>query len=272
MSAVEHLRLVEDPAASPEGAFPEGASPKPFEARAAPPPSTTGFTRVISTPAAWPWRQQQMAALDARLGAPLPIEQLHVRVRRLDPWRRGQAARFAATYVRAAGVTRSLFPGGPNLSKAIATSPLRQALPHAALWLVALLLTGLALVTGFHRRQDGEDTLAALERRAGLQVRAAHQLVRRKADARLLDEMQARQRSSEQVLRDLAWLSQHRRGDVAVEGFHWKEGIAALEVASPNSPFQDVDRRVERAGRPVRPGVWLWGVERQAAGRSDGLR
>ena len=66
---------------------------------AAVPPSV--FARSVATPPGWPWEQARGALLEARHGAPLPIDQMLVRLKRLTPWRPGQGARFAACYVRA---------------------------------------------------------------------------------------------------------------------------------------------------------------------------
>ena len=64
------------------------------------------FVRVINTHPGSPWSQSQQATLEARLGAPGRLDDIAYRIRRLDRWRPGGPARFAAVYARAEDVRR----------------------------------------------------------------------------------------------------------------------------------------------------------------------
>ena len=63
------------------------------------------------------------------------------------------------------------------------------------------------------------------------------------------------------VASDLAWASAAKSADAHIEVLHWQGGVMTLEAIGDRPPFEpDGDRRVERSKRPVRNGVWVWGV------------
>lgn len=233
-------------------------------------PPARRFTRTIQTAAALPWRQRQMAELEARLGAPAPMEQLVFQVRRTDPWRPRAPGLFEAEYLHASGGAaqnrRATSFLGLDASR---RTPFGLSLP-------ALVLVGLALVVlpaaalnqAWSRRQDQAEALSDLDTRVLVEGRRATAAARRAEEARRLDQLHVDELSPGQVLKDLDWLSLHKRPDVTLSAVHWARGIAALEVASDVSPLDAADKPIQCAPHPLRPGVWLWGVALSPGGRT----
>ena len=227
------------------------------------------FTRVIATRPGPPWDQSRQAALEARMGAPARLEDIVYRVRRLDPWRPGATARFAALYVRAeearGGLTVSSDVDG-RLVTVKFTSPTEQV--HrlrglliggaAAAAVVAILMTLAGTVTA--RRERTTQALETVERATTVRQQEAGALRRVKREARALDAEGLRNRRIEDVLTDLAWASRSKSATAHIQALHWDHGFMAVEAEGAQPPFEAADRPLERAKAPVRPGVWLWGV------------
>lgn len=227
------------------------------------------FVRPFFAPAGMPWDQARMADLDARLGAPLPLTELTYRVRRLEPWRPARPCRYAAFYVRAADVGQGFVAepevdGAPVkvafLSRAETRRRVRRVtaiLGAAALSAVSCIAAGLAVVSA---RGSTADRLDAVEERAAVQLRRAEALEAAKRQARVLDAVHIDGRRVRDALNDIAWASAGKSATARVEGLHWDRGYMALEVRGDAPPFERPDRLVQRAPKPMRPGVWLWGV------------
>ena len=235
--------------------------------------AAVSFKRLVTTPAAWPWRQRQMAELDARHGSPLPADQVAFQLSRLEPWRAGRPGQFAVVYTRAtagrAGARQSqgaladlmtaILPSRRTSSDLTATGPWLVGVAYLA----ATLLFAFALSTAWQRRTDTVDDLDQLQRRIQLAERRAAETAAAKRQAGELLALGVQDHSSSHVLADMAWVSQHLTPDTPVQAFHWRQGVAAVEVAGPGAPFTAGDRRVQRASKPLRTGGWLWGVEPQ---------
>lgn len=266
MTGFGNLRLAFDDEAGE--AMPDALPPE--EKRADP----VVFARSLTVPAGWPWEQARAADLEARFGAPAPIKDLMLQVRRLAPWRPREAGRFAAFYVRAAEVegrleTTVTVDGSARRVRFEAPATRTVAVRQWALKTVAVagLIGILAWAVGaaLVARGAAEARLQALEQRVDVQLRRAEQ-------ARLLAaEDQALQTATagddmRGPLRDLAWVMAARRPDARIDAWHWDHGLTALEVRGPDAPFAASDREVRRAPRPLRKNTWLWAVGPGSAG------
>jgi hypothetical protein len=227
------------------------------------------FTRTILTRAAAPWDQSRQAALEARLGAPARLADIVFRLRRLDPWRPGQGARFAAIYVRACDVGRGFTAAaaveGVQLSVDF-TSPAEHAARARRLLLLgaaAGAVAGLLVVTGAAlagRRTAAADALAAAEQLAQTRQHQAAEVAAAGRDAAQLDRLGLRGQTLERLAGDLAWLSHAKAASAHIEAVHWDHGFMGVEADGDQAPLQADGRPLQRSSAPVRPGVWLWGV------------
>ncbi len=227
------------------------------------------FVRLVSIPPTWPWRQAEAAELQARLGAPIAEDKLLYSVRRIEPWRPRTAGRFAILYVHKDQVRDAyatvVTMEGRELRFTLQTPSERrreQVLAAVALGLgVGLVLATCAgLTAALERRAVSSEMLAELEAQSLASLKRAQTQARARQDMQLLLGLGAREHSPSRVLEDLLWVSNHRRPDAAVAAFHWQSGLSAVEVEGDDDPFAAPDRIVERAAKPIRPGVSLWGV------------
>jgi hypothetical protein len=238
-------------------------------AAAAPPPKV--FVRALTTPPAPPWEQARAARLDARLGAPLPLAELVHQVRRLDRWGPGRPGRYGAFYVRARefrepfetsvevegqSVTVRFGAASPDLRRL-------QGLGSALLALVlcgAILGAGVALALGARREATAQ--LEADELLAAARLKMAEAFRHRSNQARDLRTLVGHARPLGEVVGDLTWVATSKTPEARVVGVHWERGLLAVEARGEQPPFLAVDRPIERAEKPLRPGVWLWAVGR----------
>ncbi len=227
------------------------------------------FVRVIATRPGPPWDQARQAALEARLGAPARLADIVWRLRRLDPWRPGGPARFAAVYARVEDARNGLVAApmveGRQVSVSF-TPPAQQARRLRRLGAVALasavvaaLAFGLASTVIARRSQTGA-LLDSAERASASRLRQADALGRLKRQALALDGEGLRGRRIADLLADVAWASAAKSPAAHVQALHWDHGFMAVEVEGADPPFASPDRPVQRSKAPVRPGVWLWGV------------
>lgn len=251
MSGVQELRLVDDiePSAAVEAAAPRV------------------FVRVISTPPGMPWDQLRAARLEARMGAPIPLDGVVYELMRLAAWRSREAGRFAAFYVRSQEVRGRLTTEVEVDGRPIRVSflsPAEQA--HArrragvlagALAAAALVVLG-ALFLALQTHAAASSRLEALEARSGAELHQARKLAQLKDQARALDQAHMRGRSLTQALDDLALASAAKAPDARIQGFHWDRGYAAVEVRGDSAPLAGLQDRLQKSARPLRPGVWLW--------------
>lgn len=237
-----------------------------------PPPSPadpTVFVRTFTTPPGLPWDQARVALLEARSGAPLPLGEVIYQLRRLDPWFMGRAARYAAFYVRA--------QEGSDLQSTVEVNgrPMRvrflstAARNHRARSLAVLagVTGGLALVvsaavtTALTTRAETAGRLDAVAQIAVAKTRAAKSLERQRLMGQALDEAGVRNLSLNAALADLAWAAGARTPGARLDALHWDHGHMAVEARGDEPPFISGERTVIRADKPLRPRVWLWGVE-----------
>jgi hypothetical protein len=227
------------------------------------------FVRVLSTPPGLPWDQARAAGLETRASAPLPIGEVVYRLRRIEPWAPGRAGRWAAFYVRADEVGETLIAtplvdGKPMsvsfLSFAEQTRRARNfaGIGLAAGALVVVLLAGVSLALG--ARAKAEDRLATIEAQATRKLKQAETVEALKHQARALEAARVHGQGLDDFLNDLAWASGAKASATRIEGVHWDHGYLAVEVRGDATPFERLDRPVQKAAKPARAGVWLWGV------------
>ena len=230
----------------------------------------TVFVRTFSTPAGLPWDQSRVADLEARSGAPLPLSEVLYHVRRLDPWLIGREARYAAIYIRSsddkAPVEAAVEVQGRRLKVRFVSnfergrSAKRLAILAGATAGIAMLASG-AITSAVNTRADTIDRLAALAPVAGAKLRSARALERERLTRDALDGEGVRHLTVSDVLGDMAWASSAAAPEVRIEAFHWDRGHIAVEVRGDGAPFQGSGRVAVKAAKPLRPQVWLWGVE-----------
>jgi hypothetical protein len=249
MTGVHDLRLVdEDPAA---------AQPEPPRV----------FVRAISTPPGLPWDQHRAAALEARMGAPLPLDTVAWQLRRLSAWRSDAPGRFAAFYVRAQEVRQRLTTEVEVEGRRLQVdflSPAERARRQrliggvaAAAAVAAMALAGTAMLA-LQARSDAAARLDMLEQKTAARLRQAEKGAALKGQALILDRARMRGRSLGQALDDLAQVSAAKAPDARVQAFHWDRGYVAVEVRGDAAPFPGLGARMQKSARPLRPGVWLW--------------
>lgn len=250
---------------------PEAGEPQP-QTRPAP----RVFVRTVPAPPGLPWDQARAADLEARMGAPLPLNGVAYQVRRLDGWAPGRPARFAAFYVRAAEIGERLsttveVDGAPVdvqfVSERERRRQARTLLTGAGVAGGLAVVLALALLCAVQARIQASARLDTLEQQADSRLRQAQKLAALKLQARALDAAGARGASLVQVLDDLAVVSAAKAPNAHIQAFHWDRGYMGVEVRGDAQPFAAIDRQVQRADKPVRPDVWLWGVAPPAGRR-----
>jgi hypothetical protein len=262
------LRLADEP---DEGAslLAELTEPQSSEAKA--PPKV--FVRTLLAPPGWPWEQARTAELDARLSSPLPAGDVVYQLRRLEGWRPGAPARFAAFYVMARDVdgqleTRAQVDGRDVRvvfeSGDVALGRARRlgviGLGAGVVVFAAVLVVGLAI----GRRVELDGKLAAIEQQADVKLRGVSAKARLKAQDQALQARSDKGRSLVDLMADLAWVSGAKAGDAQIEGVHWDHDLLAVEAAGAKPPLVVFgDRKLQRSIKPIRPGVFLWAIERQ---------
>jgi hypothetical protein len=256
------LRLIPEPE---DGEAPE-AAPEPK-------PQAKVFVRTLLAPPGFPWEQARTAELDARLSSPLPAGDVVYQLRRLEAWRPGSPARFAAFYVMARDVDGRLEThaqvDGRDVrvvfeSADVSASRARRlgavALASGAIALAMVLVVGLAL----GRRVELEGKLSAAEQQADVKLRGASAMARLKAQDQALRTRRDAGVPIADVMADLGWISSAKVSDVQIEGAHWDHGLLAVESASVTPPLLVFgDRKLLRSTKPIRPGVYLWAIERR---------
>lgn len=262
------LRLADEPE---EGASPAAEPSVADSPQAKAPPKV--FVRTLLAPPGWPWEQARTAELDARLSSPLPAGDVVYQLRRLESWRPGAPARFAAFYVMARDVdghletraqvdgrdVRVVFESG-DVAVARARRLGAIGLGAGVVVFAAVLVVGLAI----GRRAELDGKLAAIEQQADVKLRGASAKARLKAQDQALQTRTDKGQSLSDLLADLAWISGAKAGDAQIQGVHWDHDLLAVEAAGAKPPLVVFgDRKLRRSIKPIRPGVFLWAVERQ---------
>ncbi|MGR4866929.1 hypothetical protein [Caulobacter sp. LARHSG274] len=232
------------------------------------------FARAVSTPPGWPWEQARGALLEARHGAPLPIDQMLVRLKRLTPWRLRQGGRFAACYVRTSEI-ETRFEARVEVDdqavsvtfeppEAMARRARRSLVAGVAAAGIAALVF-MSIAGALLARSEGETQLAAMERDAAAKLRRAETAQRVRRESAALTMAQPGDRIAA-PLTDLAWAMAARAPDARIESWNWAHGVSRVEARGETSPFADPQRGASREG-VARPGVWSWRIQPEGAGR-----
>lgn len=218
------------------------------------------FARGVHAPAGWPWEQVRSARLTARHEAPLPMDQMHLRLKRLTPWRAGRNALFAACYARAAEIQvrfeadvevegrriQVVFEPPEALAQRARRSVIAGVATAAVVALLFVAVTGALLA-----RAQGEEQLAAMEHDAAVKLQRAEaaQLLRRQSAA-LADAAPGETLAA--PLTDLAWAMAARRPEARIEAWRWDHGVSRIQARGDEPPAIDPRRLLVREG----PGLW----------------
>lgn len=227
------------------------------------------FVRAIVTRAAAPWDQARAAALEARMNAPLPLDVTAYVLKRLEPWKPGAQGRYVAVYARRTDVRDGLVATARLDGRAIPVRFLsverqRQQLKvFAAAAGGAAILVFLLVVCGasvFTTRAQANLRLEQLEQSTQRRLAAAK---RQRAVAAQVEAVEAAGLDELRVgavLADLDWAAGAVAPGASIEAFYREGPLLAVEVRGDQTPFAVTDRMVQRSEKPVRRGVWLWGV------------
>ncbi len=227
------------------------------------------FSRAFTAPAGMPWEQTRAAQLEARHGAPVPISELLHQVKRLDGWTFGRPARFVLFYVRSrefrGPFETTVDVDGRTVKVAFGTAAEQVRRAQRAGVVAALTAAALVVLAGgpllaLHARQDAAARLQLAEQSLDTKLHAVKAAQRRAEQARAVARLTAGGRPVGDVLADFAWASASKAMEARVAALHWDHGLLAVEARGEVPPFAATSRTVERSARPIRPGVWLWGV------------
>jgi len=262
------MTFVRDPLATPQGDVIDVVLANPDAQPIEPPSGPRVFVRTIAAPPGWPWEQQRAANLDARHSAPLPLGEVAMQLRRIEAWRPGQAARYAAFYVRRGEVRGRLetlveVAGRPERVTFLAPGEQQRLARRFALTAVAAFaitaVIVLSIVSAVLSRERAEAQLQAAEAAASAKLARARAIRTLRAQSEALDAADRGGRL-DAVLADLAWASAAKTPDARIEAWRWQGGLMAVESRGEASPFTTTDRLIQKAPKPLRKRVWLWGV------------
>ena len=230
------------------------------------------LVRTFAAPAGLPWDQARGAQLEARHGAPLPIADLHFRVKRLERWAPGRAGRFAVFYIRrrdlAAPFETTVDVDGAPIRVAFGTKAQPASRPWMSAGILALgigLSAAIAVVMvamALSIRTDASQQIETLERQTTVKLRTAKSAQREEVQDRALAANQGRSGQVSDVLADLTWLAHARVADARIVSVHWDRGLMAVEARGSAAPLDGRERQIVRAPKPGAAGTWLWGVGR----------
>jgi hypothetical protein len=241
-------------------------------------PTPQVFVRTFATPPGLPWDQARAAQLDARHGAPLPISDLLHRVKRLDRWTPGRSGAFAVFYVRRRDFDRPFettvdvdgqavrvaFGMGAGQIKRARQVGLTALIVIAA---VAVVVTAVSRV--WQARSQNAEQLSTLEREAAARLSQAQKLDDHQHDDEALARLEGKSGLASDVAADLSWLAAAKTPDARIVAVHWDHGLLAVESRGEGAPVAAADRQVVKSQKPIRPGVWLWGIGRSRATPGD---
>jgi hypothetical protein len=238
-----------------------------------PPPTPKVFTRVIMAPPGPPWRQRQMAMLEARQSAPIALADVALRLQRMGMWD-GRVARFVAFYVRTVDFQQSIVT-----DLQVDGETVRLRMPHPSeerqRSATAALIGGLtafvvvacaAAISGAASQRDSlTQGVETAERQASSRLRVAQNAHRRAKEAAALAAASRNDHTISEVLADMSWVAANRAPGSRIQAFHWEGGALALEASGSNPPIDAWDRPLIRSARPLRPGVWAWAAAKPRA-------
>jgi hypothetical protein len=236
------------------------------------------FSRIFSVPPGAPWEQGRAARLEVRHGSPLPVAELMWRLRRLGSWRLREPGRYVVFYIRAREYAR---PFETTLD--VDGAPMRVAFGAAADGLKRMRRTALTtlgvvgcvavvtvgVVLALQARADAASRLEGLERSLAAKARLADRAQLERRQAAELRNAAGRAIRIQQVLDDLRWATATKAPEARILALHWDHGLLAIEARGEAPPIQGPDRQIERSSKPVRAGVWLWGVKGSASEMAD---
>lgn len=225
------------------------------------------FTRVVTTPPAWPWDQARAAKLEAQHTSPVSGGDATVLVRRLKPWVFNESGEFVAIYLRSGDTAPSegfdIEVQGKRLRIELPSRAKREAALRDRAWqigaaaVIVLALVGLTLLA-LQRRADLEDRLSQAELRMQRQDHRAKAIALAKADARALTNLGVKDQGVDQVVHDLTRVAVSKSTNAQLDAFYWRKGYWAVEARGDFPPVQGMDIELQRSVKPVRRGVWLW--------------
>ena len=227
------------------------------------------FVQAIRTLAAPPWDQAAAARLEARLNAPLPLDQVTFVVRRLGPWKFGAAGDYAAVYARHEDVRQGLvstahldgraipvvFPAPGRLQKQARVMGLSIAVSA-----VGVFLTIATVASVLSARAEATARLEALEQAVARRTRDAGRVEAANARLQAIEAAGLGGRRAMVAVADLDWAAAARTPNARIESLIKADDILAAEVRGQEAPFEGIDRKITRYDRPIRRGVWLWTI------------
>lgn len=225
------------------------------------------FTRLMTTPAAWPWNQTRAVELEARHTSPVSGDDVAIVMRRLLPWKPGESGKFVAIYLRGRelrdGLKLDLDIEGRRISIDMPSPQTKADQARQGIWRIGLAavmivcILAMALIT-LHRRTAEADRLTELETVMKGKVRDATGVARARDDAEALAHLDLGNRTMNQALNDLKILSLQRDPAAKLDAFYWNKGYWAVEVRGDTPPVKDATVPLQRSTKPVRKGTWLW--------------
>ncbi|WP_271065636.1 hypothetical protein [Caulobacter sp. NIBR1757] len=203
--------------------------------------------------------------LEAQHASPLPDGQVSMDLRRLDAWRPGASARFAAAYFRSCDVTgpvsHSHTIGGREVvfsvgGAANSGSRTRSAIPFVAAAIGAAGLIAGCLVLSASDREVTDQVLED-ERVALRAARSAGEATERQiSEHAVLAAAGLRDQQMSSVLEDLVWLTRAKDPTVGVTAIEWRPDSLVVQTHPGRLPVVTKDRPIEQVG-PDR-----WRIER----------
>lgn len=236
------------------------------------------FARSISIPPGAPWDQSRAARLEARAGAPLPLAEIEHQLRRLEGWRPGAPGKFAAFYVRTtdigAQLTSQTLVDGRWVEVTFVSRAERERIARRAAIVLGAAGAGLLMLiasvaVAISSRASNADQLASLEQLAIAKQRIAQSSDVQRREAAALQAAGVRGRGLNDYLADLDWAAGAKAPGARIQAIHWDHGAMAVEARGEVAPFNPVGRVATKLDKPLRPGVWLWGVTEVADRTSD---
>lgn len=232
-------------------------------------PTFKPFTRVVTTPPAWPWDQVRAARLEAQHTSPVSGGDITILVRRLKPWAFNEPGEFVAVYLRAGDATGDGFDvevQGRRLRIDLPSRAKREAMVKeravqvGCLAVVILAFVGLTMLA-LQRRAALEERLAQAELRVQRLTRQSQGVANAKADARALAALDVQDQTIDRVVQDLNRVSMSMNTDARIETYYWRKGYWAVEARGDAPPVRGMDAELQKSVKPVRRGVWLWAAK-----------
>lgn len=228
------------------------------------------FTRVIVTPAAFPWDQARAAQLEARHTSPVMGVagfDLTIVVKRLGPWRLREAGRFAAVYLKGGvppqGLSFTIDVQGRPVKVDIASKASQASEWRRRAWAIAaaaIVTLSLAFQVGvtLQRRAHIEDRLAQIAPQIQRARTLNAGLSRTRQNAAALAELEMAGRTVDDVVDALRTVTVSKDPGARIDAFLWDGGDWALEVRGDAPPLKTGSVDLQKAPKPVRRGVNLW--------------